>query len=201
MTKTPKTPVYCLGWTAAATAPQLWDPKAPKSYKNAEAIAAWIEEHVADTPILPFVGEPMNIVMLDPLGVRTDFGRDLGKFMQAAIKLGGYDTMPEWGEVEAPKVIFAGFNVKQLFASTAMTLLREKLVVPLRFWRSTPGLVDLNDLLIPGALRNGFDIGSLLGYIGEHEYPQFNGPGQAVLGDAAERAMVAQVLAKFAQLA
>ena len=197
---------FFVGWCGAVAeaAFDMWRPKAPKSYTKPESIATWIDEHRADAAILPFVGKLSTVYVLDRNGDVVHAGSDPTRFLNFANGVGCFNAMKDFDNEQAPHALFIGFNVKQLFQSVAMELMAEQVSVPFRFWRSTPGLIDINDLLIPGDLRNGFDVGSLIQYLGPNFIPanlsHMVGPGQAYLETAEDRATMALALGKFAQL-
>lgn len=199
-------PVYYVGWVGSVSEnmPLLWRPHAPKSYTKAESINAWIEEHRADAAIQPYVGTMSTACVLDGSRASVYSGPSPSTLYGVLNNLGRFDTMGAFDHECKPQAVFVGFNVKQLFQSIARELMLESVRVPFRFWQSTPGLIDIHDLLIPGDLRNGFDLGSLLQYLGPNwipaPYDQMAGPGNAVLSTAEDRAIVAYHLAMYAQL-
>jgi hypothetical protein len=199
--------VFCVGWVGQVSpyCEALWQPQAPKSYTKSETIAAWIADTKSDAPILPYVGEVHEIVVLNSQGAPVFAGPNLELFLAWVDSCAGFSAMPAFAADIPVKAAFVGFNVKLLFLSIAATLWRrgDKLV-PFRFWHSTPGIFDINDMLIPGALRNGFDVGSLLDFGAERQLPPdcecLSGAGAAVMPTALMRAQVTLALARFSQL-
>ena len=183
---------------------ELWDPEAPVSYTKPETRAAWRAKELDKAPLLPFVGRPGTIYVLNAAAeVVLDDGSP-AEFLDFADGVGRFSEMPAWGEAPDPNAVFIGLNIKELFSSVAACLWRsEGKLVPKRFWRHTPGVVEIYETLVPGDLRKGFDVGSLLAYAGSEVVPpelQHLARSGQPLGSAGERARVAWTLASFAQL-
>lgn len=206
MLNTKDRPVYCVGWVGSVSQAHasLWQPSPPKSYTKAESIQNWIDEYRSDANVLPFVGEISEVHVLDSTGKMVFNAPDMKRFMQWADLQAGFSAIEPLNSEAEVKAVFLGFNVKLMFQSLAAEMWQKDVAVPFRLWHGTPGLFDINDLLIPGVLRNGFDVGSLLAF-GAARYLPANlqflaGPGQAVMHDAETRAAVVFALARFAQL-
>jgi hypothetical protein len=197
---------FYVGWRGQ-TQPDcesLWHPNPPKSYVKDEAKQNWILDYMSESAILPFVGAMSDVCVLDHAGNVVFSGFDPSRFLTFVNGVGRFHEIAPFANEQPPFAVFIGFNVKQLFQSVAMELMRERISVPYRFWRSTPGLIDILEHLVPGDMRNGFDLGSLIQYLGPNFIPplfdRMAGPGAAVLETAADRATVAKALADFAQL-
>lgn len=201
-----KLPAYCMGWRSEPAAVDLWHPEIPKSYKaGGDASKEWMKNTLDKAPMLPFVGRPVEIVVLNAHGNIVFEGGPVPEFLRFVESVAGYSEMSPWETDPEPRAIFVGFNPKELFVSVAMILLRDGITVPTRFWRHNPGLVDIYETLVPGDLRNGFTTASLLAFMGE----DFADPellSKAVSTDGVEatttleRARIAWTLAGFAQL-
>jgi len=204
--QTPECSVFCVGWTGqeVASSSALWRPSAPKNYTKEDTIRAWIEDHKADAPVLPFVGEVNDIWILDSAGNQVFTTPDIVAFLRFADHHAGFSNMGALDPEISPKAVFVGFNVKQLFLSVAAELWDRGEQTPFRFWHATPGLFDINDLLIPGALRNGFDVGSLLAVGAKRflptQYHHLSGTGNAVMQTGESKALVALALCRYAKL-
>jgi len=206
MLQTKTRPVYCVGWLGSeipAYMP-LWCPSVPKSYKSDEAKRGWLDDYMADAAVLPYVSEVSEVVVKDGDGKTVISTSDTTQFMKWANLVAGFSDMDALDSEAKMRAVFVGFNVKLLFQSVSAELWSKDVAVPFRFWHGTPGLFDINDLLIPGVLRNGFDVGSLLAFGANRylppEYQHLTGPGNAVMPNAEMRAVVVRALAKFAQL-
>jgi len=196
--------LFCVGWSPELSAVHLWHPVVPANRTKPEARASWLVDEFAKAPLLPFVGRPGTIYVLNEAAeVVLDDGSP-AEFLDFADGVGKFSEMPSWGEAPDPHAIFIGLNIKELFCSVAACLWRsEGKRVPKRFWRHTPGVVEIYETLVPGDLRKGFDVGSLLAYAGSEVVPpelQHLARSGQRLGSAGERARVAWTLASFAQL-
>lgn len=210
--------MYIVGWTGVCAGNNLWFPTPPKSVTKDDTKARWVVEHMQDEPILPFVGLPSDIVMLSQEGHRIHLleSNDFADFPGGCKVLKSFFNLVSANFTDTkicdfdvqPKAIYLGFNIKQLFHSLSMVMLCAGYEVPPRLWYNTPGLFDISNMLIPGDLRNGFDIGSLLQFFaespqGEHFHERtrrYIGPGQCFIEDALDRAIVARDLACCAGL-
>lgn len=200
--------VYLVGWVGVHSLPNehLWLPVPPDSYKSDDAKERWIAKTKADGPILPYVGEVSEVFALNSQGETVLSTTDPVAFLRWANSVGDFFGREALDSESDIKAGFIGLNIKQLFVSTAADLWARGVEVPFRFWHGTLGMFEINDILIPGALRNGFDVGSLLAYGASKflpstpEYAALVGPGRAIMPTAEMRAHVTRALAQFAQM-
>lgn len=204
--QTPTRNAYLVGWcgSAALSNENLWNPTPPKSYKSDEAKTGWIADLKADTPILPYVGEVVDVHVLNAAGETVLSATDPVAFLRWANSVADFFGREALDSESPIKAVFIGFNVKQLFLSAAADLWARGVEVPFRFWNGTLGLFDISDVLIPGVMRNGFDAGSLLAF-GARKflppgYENLIGPGRAIMTTAETKAIVTRALAQFAQM-
>ena len=143
--------VFCVGWVPETAAVDLWHPDPPESYVKQETKDNWVRKTMSKAPLLPFVGRPGEISVLNAAGELVLELASPAEFLEFADKHGKFSSMPQWGEAPEPNAIFIGLNLKELFASAAAALWRcEGIKVPKRFWRHPPGLVEIYETLVPG---------------------------------------------------
>jgi len=200
-----KLPVYYVGWTPASSVDaDLFAPTAPKSYTKAETIAAWVADAKAKGPRLPFVGAADSITVLSSSGeiVLRDAGAR--EFLIFADKVGRFHDLSIWDSNQKPFAVFAGLDIKELFLVIGARMRLQAVTVPLSFWRYTPGLVDSYESLVPGDLRNGFDLPRLLSCLGRYGLSDgaLNAAAQNGIDglSSEEKAKIAFELGKFSQL-
>jgi len=194
--------VFCIGWSPVDVNNGIWNPQPPKSYVKQETRDEWTRNTLARAPLLPYVGRPADIVVLDDKGETVLDHASPAQFLEFANEHGKFQEMDPWAEAPAPSAIFASFNTKELFVSCAAVLWREGVRVPRRFWRNPPGIVEIYETLVPGALRDGFGTDSLLLFAGSDfaDTELLQSVMRGSLQTAAERANVVWALASFAQL-